>query len=457
MKNSDQSLPFTNSSKIMQFVNELEWSEIPADVKHIAARCTLDLCATLVAGSVTELSHAVRSVAVKSYGGDESTLLLDGRKVSAAGAAMANGMTIDGMDIHDGYRLAKGHAGAAIFPAALAMGEVADWHGEDYVIALVIGYEIALRAGLALHKTAVDYHTSGAWNALGAAAIAARAFRLDTNQTRHALGIAEYHGPRSQMMRCIDHPSMLKDGSGWGSMVGVVASQLAAEGFTGAPALTLEDEQVHSIWKDLGSRWLMRDLYFKDFACCRWTQPAIEGALKLRVDYQINPSEIKAVTVHTFEEATHLSVSRPVNTEQAQYSLPFPLAAALISGCLDPQQVLPPSIFDEDILQLADNISIVRDDVIQEHFPGKALARVEIELRDGRKYQSEVHSARGDPMTPLSDVDLVEKFNRLAGDHLSAKRLNLLQRTCWNVENLERINELIALISSPPDKVQKGE
>ena len=394
---------------------------------------------------------------MKSYGGDESTLLLDGRKVSAAGAAMANGMTIDGMDIHDGYRLAKGHAGAAIFPAALAMGEVADWHGEDFVLALVIGYEIALRAGLALHKTAVDYHTSGAWNALGAAAVAARALRLDASQTRHALGIAEYHGPRSQMMRCIDHPSMLKDGSGWGAMVGVVASQLAAEGFTGAPALTLEDEQVYSTWKGLGSRWLMRDLYFKDYACCRWAQPAIEGALKLRVDYQINPSEIKAVTVHTFEEAAHLSVSRPVNTEQAQYSLPYPLAAALITGRLDPQQVMPPSIFDEEILHLADTIAIVRDDALQECFPDEALARVIIELTNGRKYDSEIHSARGDPKNPLSDLDLIDKFNRLAGDHLSAKRLNLLQRTCWNVENLESINELITLLSSPLDKVQKGE
>ena len=81
---------------------------------------------------------------------------------------------------------------------------------------LVIGYEIATRAGLALHASVSDYHTSGAWNALAAAAIGARALKLDADWTRHALGIAEYNGPRSQMMRCIDHPTMVKDGSGWG-------------------------------------------------------------------------------------------------------------------------------------------------------------------------------------------------------------------------------------------------
>jgi hypothetical protein len=35
---------------------------------------------------------------------------------------------------------------------------------------------------------------------------------LNRTQTAHAMGIAEYHGPRSQMMRCIDHPTMVKDG-----------------------------------------------------------------------------------------------------------------------------------------------------------------------------------------------------------------------------------------------------
>ena len=440
----------------MQFVNETAWPKIPVDIKHMAARCILDLCAALVSGSATDLSHAVRAVATASYGGDEATLLLDGRKVSAAGAAMANGMTIDGMDMHDGYRYAKGHAGAAIFAAALAMGEVADWSGEEFIIALVVGYEIALRAGIALHKNAVDYHTSGAWNALGAAAVAARALRLDASQTRHALGIAEYHGPRSQMMRCIDHPSMLKDGSGWGSMVGVVASQLAAKDFTGAPAVTVEDEQVLPIWEDLGSRWLMEELYFKNYACCRWAQPAIDGALKMRADYQINPSEIKAVTVYTFEEATHLSVSRPVNTEQAQYSLPFPLAAALLSGRLDPQQVMPPSIFDEEILRLADSISIKSDDALQDFFPDEAFARVRLELRDGRKYESKVHRARGDPTTPMTDVELIEKFNRIAGVYLLDKRLKSLRETCWNAERLESIRELVALLSSPLDKEHKG-
>ena len=186
------------------------------------------------------------------YGGDQATLLLDGRRVSAPGAALAHAITIDAMDIHDGHRLTKGHAGVNVFPVALAMGEMHDWDGENFLTALVMGYEIALRAGIALHQTACDYHTSGSWGALGAAAIAARSLGLSKEQTRHTLGIAEYYGPRSQMMRAIDHPTMLKDGSGWGSMTGLTAAHLAASGFTGAPALTIEDFAVKDLWSDLG-------------------------------------------------------------------------------------------------------------------------------------------------------------------------------------------------------------
>ena len=144
----------------------------------------------------------------------------------------------------------------AILPALLALMDAEGWRdGRELLTSLVLGYEIATRAGVALHATVSDYHTSGAWNALACAAIGARLLGLDRNATRHALGAAEYHGPRSQMMRCIDHPTMVKDGSGWGAFAGVSAAYLAADGFTGAPALLIEGQAERAHWADLGARW----------------------------------------------------------------------------------------------------------------------------------------------------------------------------------------------------------
>lgn len=434
---------------VTQFIHELSWQDIPPTIQHMASRCVLDLCGTLIAGRHTELSRIVYDVVLAIYGGDDSTLPLDGRRVSAAGAALAMGMTIDSIDIHDGYRLAKGHAGCNIFPAAVALGEKFAWTGEEFMVALVMGYEIALRAAVALHQTACDYHTSGAWGALGTAAVTSRALNLDAAKTLHALGIAEYHGPRSQMMRCIEHPTMLKDGSGWGSMTGIIAAQLAEQGFTGAPALTVTEAELESLWSDLGTIWRMADLYFKPYACCRWAQPAVEAAQSLLQENHIPPENIEKIMVHTFQAATQLNIARPINTEQAQYSLPYPVAAMLMKGQLDPPQVTAPCIFDETVLQLAERISMQVDDALEAHFPAEALARVTISLSNGKVLESAVYNTRGDPQNPLSDSELNQKFARLTSPYLESTRQNQVRELCWNCATLESVQSLIDCLAAP--------
>ena len=133
-----------------------------------------------------------------------------------------------------------------------------------------------------------DYHTSGAWNALAVAAIGARLLKLGPDKLREALGIAEYHGPRSQMMRVIDSPTMLHDGSAWGALAGVTAVYLADQGFTGAPAVTVEAEEVDPIWRDLGEQWVVHRHYIKPYPVCRWTHALIDSALKLRRDHGLD-------------------------------------------------------------------------------------------------------------------------------------------------------------------------
>ena len=207
----------------INFIHDTNWNDLPAHIRNQARRCLLDTLGAGISGRQTELSQIIYEFAVSVYGGAGAHLWLDGREVSPPGAALANGITIDSLDIHDGHPLVKGHAGAAIVPAVFATfanGKKQNVSGQELLTVLIVGYEVALRAGIALHATACDYHTSGAWNTLGCAAAAARRLGLSRVKTRHALGIAEYYGPRSQMMRCIDYPTMVKDGSGWGAMAG---------------------------------------------------------------------------------------------------------------------------------------------------------------------------------------------------------------------------------------------
>lgn len=244
----------------------------------------------------------------------------------------ANGKTIDSFDIHEGYLAVKGHAGVAVVPAVLAFvpgdgGPAVS--GQELLTAAAVAYEIALRADVAQHATACDDHTPGAWSALGCAAAFSQMTGLGADPTRHALGIAEFHGPWSQMMRCIDHPTMIQDGSGRGAMAGVSAAMLAAAGFTGAPAVTVEAPETAAIRSDLGTRWRITAHFSKPYAVCRWAQPAIEGALALQREHALDLNAIKRIDVSTVHNATRLTTRRPATTDQAQHSTPFPIAAAL--------------------------------------------------------------------------------------------------------------------------------
>jgi len=424
---------------VVSFIHETNWKDLPEDVRRQARRCLLDTLGAGIGGSQTRLSHIIRKFAASTFSGRGAYLWLDGREVSPPGAALANGMTIDSLDIHDGHPLTKGHAGAAIVPATLAaipFKKSEPVSGAEMLTTLVVGYEVALRAGVALHATACDYHTSGAWNALGSAAATARRLGLSHKKTRHALGIAEYHGPRSQMMRCIDTPTMLKDGSGWGAMAGVSAAHLAKESFTGAPALTVEAEEVKQYWDDLGRDWLLTGQYFKPHAVCRWAQPAIEAALTLQRLHRLSPDNINRIEVHTFHEAVRLNCRHPQSTEEAQYSLPFPLAAALGHGRLGALELSDPALNDPVTWQLSDRIELIEDDGFSSRFPARRFARVIVETNQNERHDSGEVEARWDAADPPSDQELKDKFRRLAQDALPDDRIDKLAKMIWQCPDL---------------------
>jgi len=408
------------------FIHELRIDDLPGAVIEQAQRCLLDLIGVAASGSGTDMSRLARNHAARHFVGADraARMLFDGRPVSPVGAALAGGMTIDSMDAHDGHALAKGHAGAAVLPALLALLDGAagtDADGPGLLTALVIGYELGIRAGIALHAQAADYHNSGAWNALACAGVASRLLRLDAGTTEHALGIAEYHAPRGPMMGCIDNPTMVKDGSGWGAMSGVSAALLAADGFTGSPASLVHGEHA-DVWDDLGVRWRILELYFKPHPVCRWAQPAVQAALVLRGQYGFTAADIDHAEIVTFHHAVRLHTRRPASTEQAQYSLPFPVATALVRGVVGPAEVGPGGIADEAVLRLSEGMRVSESEDFSVLFPAQRWAQVSVVLRDGRRLSSGPTTAIGEPGTPLSDADLDAKFHALADGPLGTPR-----------------------------------
>jgi 2-methylcitrate dehydratase PrpD len=426
------------------FIHDLTFCDLPDAVVEQAGLCLLDLLGVALAGRQTELSRIASDHAVEFFAAGKlrSRILFDGRVASPIGAGLAGAMTIDSCDGHDGHSQTKGHVGVAVLPALLALAEQRpDITAREFLTCLVLGYEIGTRAGIALHASACDYHTSGAWNALAAAALAARILRLDARETREALGIAEYHGPRSQMMRCIDHPTMVKDGSGWGCMAGLSAGFLAQRGFTGAPALTIEQPETLTYWCDLGERWRIMEQYFKPQPVCRWAHPSIDAAQMLQRRHGFKGEQIRAVTVRTFHHGTRLAHAQPATTEEAQYSLLFPVAVALTYGGVDFDAIRGDSLEDPAVLRLSRLIRMEEHDAFTARFPGERFAEVSVQLLDGRRFDSGPTQARGDPDLPLGAAEIRQKFRRFADAAVTAQHARELE---GRVDGLHLLNAPVA-------------
>lgn len=433
------------SHTVFDFCKNLTWEAIPNDVQHQSKRCLLDLIGVAAAGHTTPTSDIINKHAEMMFGGGKSALFFDGRLVSPAGAAMANGMTIDSIDAHDGHPLTKGHAGCGVLPALVAIIQAQELTltGTEFLTAMVVGYEIAIRAGIALHATAPDFHTSGAWVAIAAAAMGARLMDMNQDQFRHAIGIAEYHGPRSQMMRVIDAPTMLKDGSGWGAMAGVSAAYLAQSGFTGAPAISVEETEY---FDDLGDKWHMMGQYFKLYPVCRWAQPSVEAAAALKQDHGFHAQDIRSIRIETFHEGKRLAVGKPNSSDQAQYNLPFSVAAYLVRDALGPQEVTGAGLTDPDILGLMDRIIVVEDDLFNTRFPAERWARAIITLKDGQTFISADTTAQGDWDNPPADETLNAKYDDLTRDSGLTTDFKRIKDLVWQMQKEQSTDDLLSLL-----------
>ena len=255
------------------------------------------------------------------------------------------------------------------------------------------------------------------------------------------------------MMRVIDHPSMLKDGSAMGAFAGVGAALLAGDGFTGAPAITVEAPEVADVWRDLGVRWTMEEQYLKPYPVCRWAQPAMEAVMALRA--RAPAEEIARVKVITFHEAVRLAARAPANTEEAQYSLPFPVAVALVHGKLGAEQVSGPGLDDPAVLRLSAAVELEEDTDYSVRFPGERWARVELVMADGRRLSSGPTTTRGDPETRLSDAEVAGKFDMLASGPLGPARCRRLSDAILDLGSDRPVDSLIDDLLSGAEATQE--
>ncbi|MCL6443511.1 MAG: MmgE/PrpD family protein [Alicyclobacillus sp.] len=449
-------------SDAAKFIVETEWQSLSPTVQERVKQLFVDLLGSLIAGSTLHASQIAREWVSAYHRGSEAGIWPGSNRASLSGAVFANALAANALDIDDGYRPVKGHPGSCVIPAALALAEFSRSSGKDLLSAILVGYEVGLRAGRTLHASYNDYHCSGSWGALAACAAASRLLHLDVVTVDNALGIAEYFAPIGLMMRCIQHPSMLKDGIAWGAMTGISSALLAQMNFLGSPhllhrsaALSPAGEQERACLEPYGSKFLVQDVYLKPYACCRWAQPAVDAVLGLREQLMAENAmegdlrfDVSEIVVETFYEATQLHVRRPESTEEAQYSLPWAVACAWAYGQVGVAEVREDHLLERKVRDLADRVRMIASPEFDAEFPLRTKARVRISFHHGLVLESKAFDARGEPGNqPLSEAEVYDKFRSLTVPVIGESRSEHLLKVLVSIDELENLSELWSILA----------
>lgn len=405
--------------RLEDYVLGLEWDSLPAPVRERARGCALDLAGALCLGSLGRQFQVGLSLARGVFAPGDVGVLGSSETFSLVGATVAMGHSANSFDIDDGHNLIKGHPGASFAAGLLAASLKAGATYGDFLCALVAGYDVAVRSGLAIQRHYGFLHSTGTYGAVATAAVMGRMLGLDREQLNRAISIADFHAPLTPVMRSVEIPSMSKDGVPMGALVGAMAVAETLAGETGR-VHTLELGDQRALLDDLGSDYEIMNLYFKPYTCCRWAHQPIRAVLDLMGREGLAADDVAHVTVHTFDSAARLSKAAPRDTDEAQYNIAWPVAAAVAHGDVGYAQVCDAACDDEATLGVLGRLDFVVDPELDAQFPERRLAWVEMRLADGRTLRSNVFAAEGEATDGITNEWLAGKFRRVTAPALLA-------------------------------------
>jgi len=431
--------------KATQFIKDLRFSDLDEATIQSAKNCLLDFIGAVLSGANTKAGEIALKFAKNSPGVGQSTLWPTGEKTSAQNAAFVHGTVGSALNIDDGHRMAVGHPGGVVIPAACAIAENNKSSGKELIEAIVCGYEVAIRSG-DLHRNESSPFAvspgSGRWGSMGAAAAVAKLLGLDSGKVEQAMAIGETFAPVSPIIDDLKRGfmPMTQFCSGWGALVGVSAALLAQEGFTG---ITSTIDFSMSFLPKFGESFEIKNIYFKPYPSCRWTHPSIEGTLELMKKHkELRKDTIKKISIRIFSVGSHLGEKRPQTMESAQYSLPFIIGATIADGVLIPEQFTEKRLTDPDILGIADKVELIHSPELDSYFPKAIPSEIEIETTSGKSYTTRVTTPKGDATNPMSTAEFLDKFRKLASRKINSKNSEKVIEIVRYLDKLAHVNEL---------------
>ncbi len=417
------------AERIAAWASALSAADIPGPVLAIATSCLVDTVGVAVAGTATAVAAIARDVAALSAGVGPSSLIGRDERVPAPAAAFVNGTAAHALDFDDNCYAGVVHGSAVIVPAALAVAEMADVSGQDLLVAIAAGseaeYAVGAAAGLSPYER--GWWTTGVLGPLGAAVAAGRALGLDASRMTAAIAIAMAGTGGAKACFGTDAKPLL---CGRAAEAGVVAALLARAGATGPGDVFEHPRGFAGLMNgglfdpgeitSLGRVWRLQrpGIDVKRIPVCLSSHAAVDAVQDLVAEYGIGLADIARVACDVSPVVVaNLVHDDPRTPQQAQFSMPFAIAASLLFGRIGLPHLSHEVVDDPTLITLMQRVSM--ETGARWAQPGAITAapegaHVTIELRDGRRFEGFRTFPRGSAAFPLSPSDLDAKFTACA-------------------------------------------
>lgn len=453
----------TVSSHIIQ----TKYESLPSEIVETTKRLIMDSVAVAYAGkSAAGLKEIIEIF--KDWGGKaESSIWFDGGKLPCACAAQINATMIHAHDFDDTHDNGLIHTGVTTVSTAFAMAEqVGGISGKELITAIALAVELGVRLCLSVRTSMFDsgWHYTTLNGNFSSTAVAGKLLGLDEKELISAFGLA-YHQAGGNLQGLHDGVLAKRMGPGFSVRNGITASLMAKKGITGSRNVFQgKDGLFHVYHRDscdagilangLGETFEIVNLSFKPYPCCRENHTAIDAALEIRKQHNVRPEDIASVNIYGGKHMIELlgrplkSKQNPSSTVEAQFSLPWTVACALLHGSVQLSHFTTDAIKDPAILGVSNKIDAIADSSLDTR--DISPARVEILTKEKKSYSHQVDVPYGSPQNPMNFQSLGDKlqacFNAVNGSSEAQKAEKIVE--CINeFEKLEDANEIVRLMN----------
>lgn len=429
--------------------------DLSENVIWATRRVILDWFATTLPGCVVPPATLLAEAFSPWRGMGNAICYVDGQPGSPRHAALLNASASHTVEFDDIFKDGGYHPGSPTVSAALAVAQDRGASLEQLHRAIIAGYEVGCRVSLAIQPSHYRYwHTTSTVGTIGAAVATAMLLGADAERIAHAIALSSsFAGGHQQnlqdegMAKAL-HPGHAADAgilAGIAAAGGVTASLDSLHGEKGyAAATSTTTGDWAAALEGLGQWTPIMRMTVKNHGCCGHIFPALDGLKLLQEQLGFAAGDIDSIHVAGYG-ATYQMCNRaaPKSAQEARFSLQYCVAAQSVLGGVRLAAFTPETLANPAILALMQKVTVSEDAELAAAYPKKRMAKLVVRLKDGRQINHFQQTRKGDPEDPLSDAELVAKYDELAGSVLAPEKLSALCQTVlygFELPGMARLN-----------------